>query len=205
MNKGYYSLNISNGIGIIEWDELFILRIWLNSTDLKQLFDYLERAQSRFSIRNEIMFKLLATTGLRRSELVSLTWEQVHLVNETIRIDRKGKKRILPLHPHLVPLLASYKASLRAYQIYPTEPVFLNKNRKALDPWGLNVIFKDVLKKAGLPPTRFTPHHLQNTFAILMLQQNKENVDLRTLQELLCHESITSFQVYTHNWVVFFY
>ena len=40
------------------------------------------------------MFKLLATTGLRRSELVSLTWEQVHLVNETIRIDEKGKKNV---------------------------------------------------------------------------------------------------------------
>ncbi|WP_369354214.1 tyrosine-type recombinase/integrase [Lysinibacillus capsici] len=61
-------------------------------TDLKHLFDYLERAQSRFSMRNELMFKLLATTGIRRSELVSLTWEQVDLVNETIRIDGKGKK-----------------------------------------------------------------------------------------------------------------
>ncbi|TDY05374.1 UNVERIFIED_CONTAM: phage integrase family protein [Lysinibacillus xylanilyticus] len=167
-------------------------------TDLKQLFDYLERSQSRFSIRNELMFKLLATTGLRRSELVSLTWEQVDLVNETIRIDRKGKKeRILPLHPHLMPLLASYKASLRAYQIYQTEPVFLN-NRKTLDPRGLHVIFKDMLKNAGLPPTRFTLHHLRHTFETLMLQQNKENVDLRTLQELLGHESITSTQVYTY-------
>ena len=77
-------------------------------TDLQQLFGYLERDQSRFSMRNELMFKLLATTGLRRSELVSLTWEQVDLVNETIRIAGKGKKeRILPLHPHLKPLLAS--------------------------------------------------------------------------------------------------
>ncbi|MFJ3389454.1 tyrosine-type recombinase/integrase [Lysinibacillus sp. NPDC086135] len=130
-------------------------------------------------MRDEIMFKLLATTGLRRSELVSLTWEQVDFVNETIRIEGKGKKeRILPLHPHLMPLLASYKASLRSYQ----EPVFLNKNRKALDPRGLHVIFKDVLKKAGLPPTRFSLLHLRHTFATLMLQQNKENVDLRILQ-----------------------
>ncbi|MGE7950999.1 tyrosine-type recombinase/integrase [Lysinibacillus xylanilyticus] len=60
----------------------------------------------------------------------------------------------------------------------------------------MHVIFKDVLKKAGLPPTRFTLHHLRHTFATLMLQQNKENVDLLTLQELLGHESITSTQVY---------
>ncbi|MEQ6353179.1 site-specific integrase [Lysinibacillus sp. M3] len=67
------------------------------------------------------MFKLLATTGLRRSELVSLTWEQIDLVNETIRIDGKGKKEhILPLHSHLMPLLASYKASLSICRIYLT-------------------------------------------------------------------------------------
>ncbi|WP_456960280.1 tyrosine-type recombinase/integrase [Lysinibacillus sp. TE18511] len=49
------------------------------------------------------MFKLLAPTGLRRSELVSLTWEQIDLINETIRIDGKGiKERILPLHPHFI-------------------------------------------------------------------------------------------------------
>ncbi|MFJ7887140.1 tyrosine-type recombinase/integrase [Lysinibacillus xylanilyticus] len=132
--------------------------------DLKQLFDYLERSQSRFSMQNEIMFKLLATTGLRRSELVSLTREQVDLVSETIRINGKGKKdRILPLHPHLMPLLASYKVSLRSYQIYPSEPVFFNKNRKALDPRGLHVIFKDVLKKAGLP------HKMQNSSLIIFL------------------------------------
>jgi len=59
------------------------------------------------------MFKLLATTGLRRSELVSLTWEQVDWVNETIRIDGKGKKNV---YCPFIPLLVFYKASLRAYQ-----------------------------------------------------------------------------------------
>ena len=64
------------------------------------------------------MFKLLATTGLRRSELVSLTWEQIDLINETIRIDGKGKKeRLLPLYHRIMPLLTSYKASLRSYQM----------------------------------------------------------------------------------------
>lgn len=61
-------------------------------TDLQQQFGYLERDQSRFLMRNELMFILLATTGLRRSELVSLTWEQIDLVNETSRNDGKEKK-----------------------------------------------------------------------------------------------------------------
>ncbi len=58
-----------------------------------------------------------------------------------------------------MPLQPSYKASLRSYQIYPSEPVFPNKNRKTLDPRGLHFIFNDVLKKSGLPPTRFTLHN----------------------------------------------
>ncbi|MFJ8103486.1 tyrosine-type recombinase/integrase [Lysinibacillus sp. NPDC096212] len=79
-----------------------------------------------------------------------------------------------------------------------SEPVFLNKYRQALDPRGLHVIFKDASKKVDLPPTRFTLHHLRHTCATLILHQNKEYVDLRMLQELLGHESITSTQVYSH-------
>ncbi|QCR32545.1 tyrosine-type recombinase/integrase [Lysinibacillus sp. SGAir0095] len=175
------------------------LVVYLTTTDLQHLFRALEQDHTRFSKRNEVMIKLLATTGMRRSELVSLTWQQLDFSNQTIRIHGKGKKeRLLPLHLHLIPLLVTYKASLQAYQIYSTEHVFLNKDGKILDPRGLHSIFKKVLKKAGLPPSRFSLHHLRHTFATLMLQENKENVDLRVLQELLGHESITSTEVYTH-------
>ena len=122
------------------------------------------------------MFKLLATTGMRRQELVDLNWEQLDLAHETIRIIGKGKKeRLLPLHQLVVPLLKTYKASLKEYQTHPFEPVFLNKNGERLDPRGLHRIFKTQLEKAGLPPHRFTLHHLRHTFATLMLQQVRMN------------------------------
>lgn len=175
------------------------LPVYMTLGDLKQLFRTLEQEQSRLARRNEVMFKLLATTGMRRSELVSLTWEQFDFFNQTVRIYGKGKKeRLLPLHSNLVPLLKAYRDSLEVYRTYPTEPVFRNKNGKILDPRGLHFIFKMALKKSGLPPSRFSLHHLRHTFATLMLQENKQNVDLRTLQELLGHESITSTEVYTH-------
>lgn len=80
---------------------------------------------------------------MRRSELVSLTWQQIEFANQTIRIYGKGKKeRLLPLHPHLIPLLLAYQASLKPYQTYATEPVFLNKDGQALDPRGLNGSFR---------------------------------------------------------------
>lgn len=77
------------------------LVVYMTFSDLQQLFRALEHDSSRFSLRNEVMFKLLATTGMRRSELVSLTWQQIELDKETIRINGK-KERLLPLHPHLI-------------------------------------------------------------------------------------------------------
>ncbi|WMT18525.1 tyrosine-type recombinase/integrase [Parageobacillus toebii] len=116
-----------------------------------------------------------------------------------MRIYGKGKKeRLLPLHPMVVPLIKSYMESLEEYQLHPSQPVFLNKNGKKLNPRGLHKIFKEILQKAGLPPQRFSLHHLRHTFATLLIQENKENVDLRTVQELLGHESLVTTQVYTH-------
>ncbi|MDZ5472673.1 tyrosine-type recombinase/integrase [Bacillus sp. 31A1R] len=187
---------------------------YLNLQELKQLFVSLEQAEGPLSLRNETMFKLLGTTGMRKQELVSLTWEQIDLYNETIKILGKGKKeRLLPLHSSVVPLLKALKQSLQEHQTHPLEPVFRNGHGRAFDPRGVNFIFKGVLQKAGLPPHRFTLHHLRHTFATLLLQQGhtekvdehgniisitQEKVDLRTLQELLGHESLATTQMYTH-------
>jgi site-specific recombinase XerD len=69
-----------------------------------------------------------------------------------------------------------------------------------LNPIGLHKIFKEILQKtkARLLPQRFSLHHLRHTFATLLIQENKENVDLRTVQELLGHESLVTMQVYMH-------
>lgn len=191
------------------------LPVYMNMEELKRLFSFLEsHTVHPLDLRNETMFKLLATTGMRRQEVVDLTWEQIDFFNETILIFGKGKKeRLLPLHSMMLPLLKKYKQSLQDYQTHPKEPVFRNRHGRTLTPQGLQVIFKDVLKKAGLPPHRFTLHHLRHTFATLLLQQGKievedehgkvtiiqqEKVDLRTLQELLGHESLATTQVYTH-------
>jgi site-specific recombinase XerD len=140
---------------------------------------------------------LLATTGLRRQELVDLNWEQVDMENQTVRVMGKGnKERLLPLHPMVLPLFHTYRETRQEFQRHPSQPVFLNRNGQRLDPRGLHRIFKQELKKAGLPPARFSLHHLRHTFATLMLQNNVQ-VDLRTLQELLGHESLSTVSVIT--------
>lgn len=197
MREKHLTHNFMSGIETPKFDDN--LPVYMSLDDLKQLFQALEKDYSSLAKRNEVMIKLLATTGMRRSELVSLTWEQINFSNQTIRVHGKGKKeRLLPLHPALIPLLEKYKETLKKFQTYPTEPVFLNKDGNSLNPRGLHLIFKKTLEKAGLPPSRFSLHHLRHTFATLMLQENKENIELRTLQELLGHESITATEVYTH-------
>ncbi|TYS13550.1 hypothetical protein FZC78_21400 [Rossellomorea vietnamensis] len=83
-----------------------------------------------------------------------------------------------------------------------------------MNPRGMNVIFKEVLVKAGLPPNRFKLHHLRHTIASLLLQQgkaetvdeqgnvnyiNKDKVELRTLQKLLCDDILINYVV-TCSW-----
>ncbi|WP_260401995.1 tyrosine-type recombinase/integrase [Peribacillus simplex] len=74
---------------------------------------------------------------------------------------------------------------------------FIIKN-KPLNPRGLHKIFKEILERAGLPAHRFSLNHLRHTFATLLLQENKDKVDLRTLQDLLGHESLATTSMYTH-------
>lgn len=141
MQEKYLLHNFMSGIETPKTDDK--LPVYMTLADLQQLFRSLEQDDSPFSLRNETMFKLLATTGMRRSELVALTWIQLDFSNQTVRIYGKGKKeRLLPLHPLLIPLLTAYKASLEPFQTHATEPAFLNKDGNPLNPRGLHLYSK---------------------------------------------------------------
>ncbi|WP_046173356.1 tyrosine-type recombinase/integrase [Domibacillus indicus] len=197
LREKYMTIDFMGGIEPPKADKK--LPVYMSLSELQQLFRFFEKNDSRFSLRNHLMIKLLATTGMRRQELLDLTWQQVDLSNQTILVLGKGKKeRLLPIHPTVTPLFCAYKKGLLPYQIHGTESVFLSKNKTKMTPQALHKIFKEGLVKAGLPPKRFTLHHLRHTFATLLLQENKENVDLRTIQELLGHESLATTSIYTH-------
>jgi len=177
------------------------LPVYMKLVELQQLFRFLEADQRKFALRNHVMFKLLATTGMRRQELVDLTWEQIDLEWNTIRIYGKGnKERVLPLHPIVLPLIQEFREKLEPSQLHPKEPVFTNYLGESIDPRGLHRIFKEILQHAGLPPHRFILHHLRHTFATLLLrtQAGSTKMDIRTLQELLGHESLATTSIYTH-------
>jgi site-specific recombinase XerD len=89
------------------------------------LFHFLETDSRPLSLRNHLLFKLLATTGMRRQEIVDLTWEQINLSNNTILVRGKGKKeRLLPLHPIVIPLFHQYREHLLEHQLHPQSLYF---------------------------------------------------------------------------------
>lgn len=197
LKENWIKMDFMAGIEIPKHDKK--LPTYMTLSELQKLFRFLEQDQGRFALRNHLMFKLLPSTGMRRQELVDLTWQQVNFDNMTLKVFGKGKKeRLLPLHPMVHQLFIDYRDSLLSYQIHDEEPIFRNKDGEKLNARGLHKIFKETLEKAGLPPKRFSLHHMRHTFATLMLQENKENVDIRTLQELLGHESLATTSVYTH-------
>jgi site-specific recombinase XerD len=173
------------------------LPTYMRLSELKQFFHSLELCKHKDALRNELLFKLMATTGMRRQEVVDLTWGQLDFELNTIRIFGKGRKeRLLPLHPIVLPLFARYKEHQPSHLVHDNEPVFVNPKEKPIDPRVLHWIFKQEIKRASLPPARFTLHHLRHSFATILLQ-GKE-VDIRTLQEMLGHESLSTTGMYTH-------
>jgi integrase/recombinase XerD len=175
------------------------LPVYVRMNELKQLFQSLEFSSKPYALRNELMFKLLATTGMRRQEIVDLTWNQLDLEQKTIRIYGKGRKeRLIPLHAIVLPLLERYKKQQLPHQIHPDVTVFMTRSNQPIDPRVLHRMFKYALIHAGLPPQRFSLHHLRHTFATLLLQNKDHSIDLRTLQELLGHDSLYTTGMYTH-------
>lgn len=150
-------------------------------SELKQLFQSLELCKQKTALRYELLFKLMATSVMRRQEVVDLTWGQLDFERNTIRIFGKGrKKRLLPLHPIVLPLFMRYKEQQPPHLLHPDEPVFINPRNMPIDPRVLHRIFKREIKRASLPPARFTSRHLRHSFATILLQEKK--LDLKTIE-----------------------
>lgn len=150
------------------------------------------------SARDKAILEVLYGTGVRASELVGMNIEDADFINETVDVIGKRKKeRETPLTKAAVIALQEYLASrvtTRHPHLSPREPLFLNKNSTRLSTRGLqNIVHSHIQKIAEL--TRMSPHTLRHTYASVLLDKG---CDLRTIQELLGHSSISSTQIYTH-------
>ncbi len=156
-------------------------------------------AETPPGLRDLAMLELLYGCGLRISELVNLTLQHLHLKNGVVRVEGKGGKvRFVPAGGKAQEAVNRYLMRARPDFIRPDraqqERLFLNNRGLPLGRIGAYTIVKGYLDRA-YPGKGFTPHTLRHSFATHILEGG---ANIRTVQELLGHESIATTQIYTH-------
>lgn len=152
-------------------------------------------------MRDRAMLEMFYSTGIRLSELISLNWQDVNFADSTIKVTGKGnKQRIVPVGRKAVRALRDYSASrtrlLDAQCRDQTNgaAVFITKRGKRLSPKGVNVLMNRYLGRVS-EANKKSPHVLRHSFATHLLDRG---ADLKAVQQLLGHESLSTTQVYTH-------
>jgi len=149
-----------------------------------------------FDYRDKAMLELMYGTGLRVSELVSLTVYDIDFYNVFLRIKGKGRKeRIVPIN----------SASLKYLKLYldkrclllkkkTSDELFLNARGEGISRQGFFKNLKKILAKKGMP-NNISPHSLRHSFATHLIENG---ADLRSVQTMLGHSDITTTKIYTH-------
>ena len=158
--------------------------------------------ETPFPERERALFELLYATGLRVSEVSALDLEDVDLSSRMLRAQGKGRKeRIVPFGEEAeealrawLPVRSSLREPVSRQGNDPAEPLFVNARGGRLTTRSMARVLKRRLKAAGLP-AEISPHALRHTFATHLLQAG---ADLRAIQELLGHASLSTTQKYTH-------
>lgn len=148
--------------------------------------------------RNRAMLETLYSCGLRVSELVGLRISHLYLDAGYIRVTGKGnKERLIPIGSDAVKYIGIYKNNIRNHlSIQPGQEdiLFLNRRGAGLTRIMVFLIIKSLAKKAGIEKS-ISPHTFRHSFATHLVEGG---ADLRAVQDMLGHESITTTEIYTH-------
>lgn len=150
-----------------------------------------------FDYRNKAMLELMYSSGLRVSELINLELSDIDLNNNYVRCFGKGsKERIVPVGEYSSKYLSIYINEYRdsMKKGYYTEKIFLNNHGKEMTRQGFFKIIKKIAKDKDINKN-ITPHMLRHSFATHLLNNG---ANLRTIQEMLGHSSISTTQIYTN-------
>lgn len=149
-------------------------------------------------IRNKAMLETMYGSGLRVSELVNLQLSSLYLNIEFLKVIGKGnKERLVPMSASSIKHLTIYKETIRNQQsIKPgnEDIIFLNRRGAKMSRVMVFLIIKELAEKAGIHKS-ISPHTLRHSFATHLVEGG---ADLRAVQEMLGHESITTTEIYTH-------
>lgn len=175
---------------------------FLSDTEIEQILNNI-KIETPAGYRNRVILELLYATGMRVSELSSLNFGNLNLEENEITVMGKGaKERIVLVSTRARDFLQKYINNVRFMVVEdgqkPEEteqsPVFINKTGYRLQPQSVRAALNDIVKKIELPK-KVTPHVFRHSFATKLLENG---ADLRVVQELLGHASISNTQIYTH-------
>ena len=148
--------------------------------------------------RNKAILEVMYSSGLRVTEAINLKITSLYLDVGFIRVIGKGdKERLVPIGSDAIKYIKLYKDTIRVHQTPAKDCediLFLNNRGKALSRVMIFYIIKDLIQKTGINKT-ISPHSFRHSFATHLVEGG---ADLRAVQEMLGHESITTTEIYTH-------
>lgn len=169
----------------------------LTYLEIEALINALDLSKAE-NVRNKAMLEVLYGSGLRVSELINLKLSNYFPEVEFLKITGKGnKERLVPIGISAIKYISIYLESIRNHlniQKGNEDYVFLNKRGTKLSRVMIFMIIKDLALKIGLQKT-ISPHTFRHSFATHLIEGG---ADLRAVQEMLGHESITTTEIYTH-------
>ena len=141
--------------------------------------------------RDVAILELFYSSGLRLSELTALDVSDVDLYTESVRVFGKGRKeRVCPVGIPALEAIQRYRAAAKVH----SGPLFINKSRKRISARSVWLTLRRYLRQTSIPIV-ISPHKLRHSFATHLLDRG---ADLRSVQALLGHASLSTTQIYTH-------
>jgi integrase/recombinase XerD len=169
----------------------------LNIVEVNSLIDTIDLSKPE-GMRNKAILEILYGCGLRVSELTGLKISNLYLDIEFIKILGKGnKERLVPIGSDAIKYLRIFIDEIRVHiKVKPGNEdfVFLNNRGNPISRVMVFIIIKDLAEKAGITKN-ISPHTFRHSFATHLIEGG---ADLRAVQEMLGHESITTTEIYTH-------
>ena len=191
--EGYVKNNVANTVPAPRMQNK--LPAYFSVDDMFRLLQ-LPQGESFLPVRDRALLELFYSCGLRISELVGLTLENTNLKSRTIKVLGKGgKERLLPLGRQCVDALKTYlNARMDKTRKPGTDQLFLNHRGAGITVRGVRKVVDKYIKQGNFAGG-VSPHSIRHSFATHLLEGG---ADLRSIQELLGHSSLSTTQKYTH-------